>query len=260
MLPTLQIGPLSLPTAAFLLLIGLWLALEVTEKHAPIFKIAPPEIYNLVLVSVGVGILAARLSYAAQSPGVFLEKPLSLLALTPQMLDPLGGLLSAALAALVYIRITRLPLWTVLDTLTTLFSIFAVVLGLAHFASGDAFGAPASLPWAIYLWGELRHPSQVYETLAALGAAFLVWPESLTARRSQSHPGFRFWVFVAVSAAARLVLETFRGDSLLLAGTFRTAQVLAWAALALSLWQIGRRLADPPAPHMLEEDSLGAGG
>lgn len=258
MLPTLQIGPLSLPTAAFLLLIGFWLALELTEKHAPLFKVSPSAVYNMVLVSVAVGIPAARLTYAAQSPGVFLQDPLSLLTLTPQMLDPLGGLAAAVLAGLLYIRITRMALWPVLDALTTLLSVLAVVLGLAHFASGDAFGAPTTLPWAIALWGEQRHPSQVYETLAALGIAVLVWPGGRTARHSQGLAGFRFWVFIALSAGARLVLETFRGDSLLL-GSFRAAQAAAWVVLAVSLWQIGRRLATPASPAT-QEGSVGAGG
>ncbi len=38
---------------------------------------------------------------------------------------------------------------------------------LANLASGDAFGAPSSLPWAIELWGAARHPVQIYEAVAA---------------------------------------------------------------------------------------------
>jgi len=247
MLPTLQIGPLSLPTAAFILLIGFWLALELTEKQAPVFKVVPTSIYNAVLAAVVAGIVGARLAYAAQSLNAFLQSPLSLLTLTPQMLDPAGGLVTAALVILLVIRKTKMPLWPTLDALATLFAVLAVILGLARFASGDGFGAPTSLPWAIHLWGEQRHPSQVYEMLAALAVAALVWPGGRAARYSLAHPGFRFWVFVAMSAGMRLILETFRGDSLLLLDSFRAAQVIAWLVLAVSLWQIGRRLGVPQA-------------
>jgi prolipoprotein diacylglyceryltransferase len=84
--------------------------------------------------------------------------------------------------------------------------------------------------------------------------AIATWPGGWISRRSEHpasgeslnvRPGLRFWAFLALSAAARLFLETFRGDSTLLLGMFRQAQAIAWLVLAASLWQIGRRLRDP---------------
>ena len=46
------------------------------------------------------------------------------------------------------------------------------ILGLL--LSGEAFGAPTSLPWGVPLFGAVRHPTQIYLALAAL--------ESLLAR------------------------------------------------------------------------------
>ncbi len=242
MLPILQIGPLALPVPALLLLVGFWIGLDLTEKQASRYGVPAGLIYNLTLVAVIAGVIGARLFYAAQSPAAFLSSPLSLLTPRPQMLDATGGILAAGLAGLGYALLRKLPVWSTLDALTTLLAVLAVVLGLAHFASGDAFGAPASLPWAVELWGEMRHPSQVYETLAALLIAAAVWPGSRLSRFALGRPGLRFWAFLALSAAARVILETFRGDSTLLWNTFRTAQVIAWFVLAISLWQIGKRL------------------
>jgi prolipoprotein diacylglyceryltransferase len=242
MLPILQIGPLALPLPALLLLAGFWLGLDLTEKQAERFGANSGQIYNMTLAAVVAGIVGARLGYAAQSPQAFLQSPLSLLALTPQMLDASAGLLAAAGVALLYMWRKRLPLWQTVDAITTLLAVLGVSLGLAHLASGDAFGAPARLPWSIDLWGELRHPSQVYEILAALWIAIIVWPGARAARYTLQHPGFRWWIFTALSAGARLVLETFRGDSLLWMDTFRQAQIAAWVVLAISLWQLGRRM------------------
>lgn len=47
--------------------------------------------------------------------------------------------------------------------------------------------------------------------------------------------------WLVLSAAARLFLEAFRGDSTLIFGSFRSAQVLAWLVLGLALWAIARR-------------------
>jgi phosphatidylglycerol---prolipoprotein diacylglyceryl transferase len=251
MLPVLNIGPLAMPAPELILMLGFWLALELTEKQAARFRVNATLLYNLMLIAALAGLIGARLFYAARAPAAFFNSPLNLLALTPQMLDPVGGAVTAAAAALIYGRVKRMAFWPALDALVTLLSVMAVVIGLANFASGNAFGAPSQVPWAINLWGEMRHPTQVYQTLAALLIAAAVWPGSRIARYTQSNlsaNGMRFWAFVALTAAAHILVETFRGDSILLMDSFRQAQVVAWMILALSLWQIGRRLNKQPLP------------
>jgi prolipoprotein diacylglyceryltransferase len=54
-------------------------------------------------------------------------------------------------------------------------------------------------------------------------------------------PGTLFLGFVAASAAARLFLEAFRGDSYLLVGGFRLGQLIAWGLLAVCLWALRKR-------------------
>lgn len=253
MLPILQVGPLVVPVPILLLLIGFWIGLDVLEKQSIHFKVDAGQLSTLVLISLVAGLVGARLAYAARTLDAFIENPLNLLSPLPQMFDPLAGLVVALIVGLLVLWRKHIALWPTLDALVGLFSILSVTLGLVHAASGDAFGLPSNLPWAINLWGEMRHPTQVYETLAALLIAMLVWPGRSTPTRlvrfSQSKPGFRFWVFLALSAMARILLETFRGDSLLLFNLFRQAQVIAWLVLAISLWQIGRRLSIPePTP------------
>jgi prolipoprotein diacylglyceryltransferase len=77
--------------------------------------------------------------------------------------------------------------------------------------------------------------------LAALLAAAATWPGR---KWAQAKAGLRWWLFLALSAAGRLFVEGFRGDSILMWDVYRQAQVLAWLVLAASLWQIGRRWAD----------------
>jgi prolipoprotein diacylglyceryltransferase len=111
-----------------------------------------------------------------------------------------------------------------------------VFLGAAHFLSGDAFGEPANLPWSIYLWNDYRHPSQVYEILAALGIFYVAY------RRPFNQPGRRvnFLLVVALSSAARIFLEAFRGDSLIWPGGFRSAQVIGLLILTCALFLMRR--------------------
>lgn len=239
MFPTLPLGPLSIRTPGLLLLIGVFLGLSLAERHAARRGILPDRLYTLVFLLALTGLAGARLAFAAQHPAIFRAAPLGLLSLDPALLDPLGGLGTAALAALLVGRRWRLALWPTLDALTPALAVMAVFAGLAHLAAGSAFGAPTSLPWGIPLWGETRHPTQLYQ---AFGSGLILaglWRQFQRA----IPPGQLFLKFTALTAGLTLFLEAFRGDSTILPGGLRQTQVLAWLVLALCLGLLERRRA-----------------
>lgn len=237
MFPILQIGPLSIQAPGLILILGLWLGLTLAERLAPRFKVNGDTLSSLAFIAIIAGIIGARLSYAAQSLQAFLDKPLSLLSPTPNMLDPLGGAVIAGIAIFVYGNRKNLALWPTLDALTPLLATLGIALGLAHLASGDAFGMPTNLPWGIYLWGTRRHPSQIYEILASGVTLWMVWPR---AESTSAVDGKTFGRFAALSAGASLVIQGFRGDSTIIANGLRLEQIIAWGILAVSLWWLGR--------------------
>jgi phosphatidylglycerol:prolipoprotein diacylglycerol transferase len=119
-----------------------------------------------------------------------------------------------------------------LDALTPLFATLAIGLHLSHLAAGTAFGSPTTLPWGIELWNATRHPTQIYELIAALIIFGFIW-----FRKSNLPAGILFLNFIALTAGARLLLEAFRGDSTLVLGGLRIAQVIAWVVLAVALFR-----------------------
>ena len=242
MFPILQIGSIAIQTPGLILLLGLWLGLELAERQAVQADFAPNKLFNTALAAIGAGLIGGRLVFAAMNPQVFYQNPLNLFSLSLQMIDITGGLAFAAAAGLAYGSRVGLPLWPAADCLTSLLAVLQVSLGLANFASGDGYGLPTDLPWAIYLWGANRHPSQLYETGAALIAAFFTWPTVLKIwLRISTQPGARFWMFCTFSSVSWLFLEAFRASGSLLWQQYRLVQVLAWCVLALSLWQIARK-------------------
>jgi phosphatidylglycerol---prolipoprotein diacylglyceryl transferase len=236
MLPVLQIGPLALQLPGLLFLLSLWLGLSLAERFAPRRGVSAGVLYNLVFAALLAGAAGARLSYILQYPEVFAANPRSALSLNPGLLDPWGGAAGAILALLILGQHYQLGFWPTLDALTPLFAVLAIGLALTNFSSGAGFGSPTNLPWGIELWGARRHPTQIYEALAALIILVLLWP---------GRPGIQSWpsgkyflTFVLLSALARLVLEAFRGDSRLVFGGLRLAQALAWLVMAAALWQL----------------------
>jgi phosphatidylglycerol---prolipoprotein diacylglyceryl transferase len=255
MLPILQVGPLALQTPGLVLLLGVWIGLWLAERYASRRGQDASSLYNLVLAGIIFGLAGGRLFYVFSYPEAFLASPRSIISINPGLFDMWGGLLSGLLAALVYGGRKKLPFWSTLDALTPGLAVFAVALHLANLASGNGFGSPTQLPWAIELWGAQRHPTQVYESLAA--AMILVYLLSLLRSSTPWTEGTFFLVFVALSAGACLFLEAFRGDSVLIAGGLRSAQVMAWIVLAASLWLIARRVnADTASSKEIQEAGI----
>lgn len=237
MFPLLQLGPLALRLPGLFLLSGLWLGLRLVEKESRRQKLPTVTIYNLVFYGVVAGVIGARLWYAGRYFSVYWADPLSLFSLNPATLAPSEGLLTGFLVALIYGQRQGLTLWPTLDALTPGLALFAMFLGIAHLASGDAFGAPTELPWGIQLWGEVRHPSQVYEIIAA-GLIVLAARRLQTQSRSD---GVTFLAWTALTASCRLFLEAFRGDSVIVLGSVRAAQLVSLMVLLLALWGMRAR-------------------
>jgi prolipoprotein diacylglyceryltransferase len=231
MFPVLQIGPLAIPIPGLALLLGVWIGLWLAEKEAARLKLNPETVYNLAFTGLAAGVIGARLAYVARYVSAYANDPLGVFSLSPAALAPNEGVLIGVAAAFLFGVRRQLPLRPTLDALAPALALMGVALAVAHLASGDAFGAAARLPWSVYLWDEYRHPSQLYELIAAVGVLGVGW----WARRRGPFAGANFLLIIAFSAAARIFLEAFRGDSILIFGGLRAAQVWALIVLAACL-------------------------
>jgi phosphatidylglycerol---prolipoprotein diacylglyceryl transferase len=218
------------PRHLILFLPALWLGLYLSEKRAERYSISKDALNNIVFYGMLGYLLGGRLLFAIANFSAFTRSPLSLFSLNIDLFDPLGGFVAALLIGFGYGQRHKLPLWSTLDALTPLFAMSAIGLALAHLAAGTAFGSPTSLPWGIDLWNATRHPTQIYELILSILIFGFIWfPKINTPARSD------FLSFVTLTAGTRLFVEAFRGDSELIFGGVRLAQVLAWIVLALTL-------------------------
>ena len=226
MFPILQIGPLALRLPGLFLLMGIWAGTYLIDREAPRHKVSAAALNNLVFYGLVAAIIGARLVYGLRYLSIYADDPWSLFSLNPSTLAFTEGILIALIVVLVVAQRQHLPLWPALDALTPSLAGFAIFVGVAHLSSGDAFGAPTSVPWGVELWGATRHPTQVYEIALAVLVFLALW----RLRRSPSFPGFQFLSWLAM-AASRLFLEAFRGDSVITFGVLRAAQLLSLVVL-----------------------------
>ena len=231
MAPILQVGPLALQLPGLLMLVGVWLAYLLVEREAKRVGAPVKVISNMLLFALIAGIVGARLGHALRYLDLYLDDPVAFVALSPVTLSIPEGLLAAILVAFVYGNRKQLQFWSTMDVLAPGLALFMVFLGLAHIASGDAFGSPTTVPWGIDLWGAKRHPSQFYETVSALIVFLII----MLVRTRSPYTGFLFLLFLGLTAASRVILEAWRGDSLIVLGTLRQPQVVGLGVLVLIL-------------------------
>jgi prolipoprotein diacylglyceryltransferase len=171
-------------------------------------------------------VIASHLAALAGSPASFFS-------LNIILFDIWGALAATAIVAGLVILREKLPLWPTLALLVPLFAALGIGLGLSQLASAEAIGGgvdQAHLSWAIQLWGAYRHPTQMYDVIAAVSTLGLIW-----FWQPYSMPGSGFLLWAALTATSRLIFEGFRGDSTLVFGGVRLAQILAWLVLAAAL-------------------------
>jgi phosphatidylglycerol:prolipoprotein diacylglycerol transferase len=168
-----------------------------------------------------------------------------------------GGLIAAIVTIVVFARMRGVPLWPVLDAAAPAAAIGQAVGHIGCLITGDSFGLPTTLPWAVIYrnpgamapLGVPLQPTQAYEAIA-LGLLFAaLW----LGRDRLGHLGTGAVAgsYLLGVASIRFVLFFLRDEQAVFFG-LKTAQViglgLALGGAAILANLIRRRLAESPFP------------
>jgi phosphatidylglycerol:prolipoprotein diacylglycerol transferase len=231
-------------TLAFLS--GLWMSMRLGRKAG----FHPDVLLNLgIYVALG-ALVGAKLMMVVTDLGFYLRHPLELFSLSTFRAGGIffGGLISALVVAVLYLRHKRLPGWVVADT-------FAPGLALGHaigrtgcFLAGCCWGQPTALPWAVTftnpvahemfgtpLWVPV-HPAQLYEALGVAGIFGLVYYRY----HRPHHPGGLIGLYLALYGILRFGLEFVRAhdQSNPLLGPLVLEQWVALVLAAAGAWLV----------------------
>jgi prolipoprotein diacylglyceryl transferase len=247
MYPILNVGPAAIQLPGLILLVGFYLSLTLAGRLAKSAGFSEDAIFNAGMMALLGGLVGARLGYVALNWSAYQNDLGGIFALTTGGLSvPAGLLVGLGIAALYLgLRLSRsqASAAALLDALAPALAAMLAFVSLANLSAGSAYGQLSDLPWAIQLWGARRHPTQIYELLAAVATlGILLW-----VRPRRPYEGFVFLLFVLIFGGARLFLEAFRADPWLLPGGFRAMQILSLGAILLALGWMARRT--HPAPH-----------
>lgn len=218
--------------------------------------VPPDEAWTLLWYALLGGFIGAKLYYAAlHGPGALLSR---------SGMVWYGGLIGGGIAVAWGIRRRGLPFRTTLDVMAPSLALGHGIGHIACFFSGDSYGVPSDVPWAVAFArgappstaGNLRrafgvdvpssipddvllrvHPTMLYSAAALLLlAAFLWWY-----RRRSGVPGRLFGLYLVLAGVERFMVEFLRAkDDRLLWGV-TTAQAVALALIGVGvvvLWKL----------------------
>lgn len=195
-------------------------------------------IQEFVIYAIVAGLLGSRLWEVVFSWSKFVDNPASALAFWSGGLSIQGAVAGGLLAAIWFIRKHKLNFWEFADILAP-----GVILGQAIgrigcFLNGDAYGIPAK-SWfgVVYKPGTPAYdmygatpliPAELLEgagDLAILGILLFLF-------RRKAFNGLTALSYFVLYSLLRFALEFWRGDSLIMTGTLKAAQV---SSLAIAL-------------------------
>lgn len=208
--------------------------------------IDPRFAQDLLLYALVGAVVGARLLHClVYEPSYYLSHPVEIFRVWEGGLASHGGVVGVFVALFVAARRQRPPvelLW-LLDRVAIPSAIAAAAIRLANFLNSEIVGIPTGGTWGVVFSAVdpvPRHPVQVYEAIAYLGAGWLLW--ALYTNGSGRRPGLLLGVLFVLVFSARLVLEFFKTPQASYDGilALSAGQFLSLPFIALGIWLILR--------------------
>ena len=248
MIPFLHLGPISIPTFGLMVALGLALAAYVLQADLNRRGVTG-DAFLMIGIAGLTGIVGARLYHVLESPREFIADP------WPQLFSRygfawFGGLIGGFVALVLLARENKIPLAEFLDSCAPAACAGYAVGRIGCFLSGDGdYGIPTSLPWGMSFpkgvvpTAERVHPTPLYEFLAWMLIALILWKLGNRAIQKGRKTGGRIFVYYLIlTGVARFLVELIRINPRSFFGmsNAQTASV-ASVILGLVLWMSLRK-------------------
>jgi prolipoprotein diacylglyceryl transferase len=228
----------------YILAMGLGFYLLSTEVERKKLALSKNDLVNLILFSVVVGILGARLYYVIFRWDYFGAHLKEVFAIRQGGLASHGGFIAGTGAGWFFLRRHRVPFLKLADSALPLVVLGEACIRFGNFMNGEAHGVPTTMPWGVVFPlgspagnqfpGIPVHPTMLYQLSANLLVFFVLW---FILRKKSYRDGFCAAFTVILYSIGRFFIEGLRADSLYL-GHFRVAQIFCIALISMMTFLI----------------------
>ncbi len=243
-----SLGPLTIHLYALCILLGIILALWLTQKRFARYGGRPEAVWDVAVWAVPFGIIGGRLYHVFSSPDAYFG-PDGDLSLIPQIwlggLGIWGAVALGAVGAWIGCRRAGIRLSAFADAAAPGVLLAQAIGRWGNWFNQELYGAPTDLPWGLEIDadnpafppsaepGTLFHPTFLYESLWNLaGVALLL----LADRRFALRGGRMFWLYAAYYTLGRVWIEALRIDDAEMVSLFGiTARLNVWVSIVVFL-------------------------
>lgn len=227
---------ISIRWYAILIATGMLVGIIIAKFNCKYRDIDFDSVLDVVLVSLPLGIIGARLYYVAFQFDDYKDNLMSIFNIRQGGLAIHGGILLALLCAYVVTKHKKVSFLKMADV-TAPSIIIAQSLGRwGNFFNSEAHGGAVSYSFikhfpdfiqnGMHINGVYYHPTFLYESVWNF-AIFITL--MIVLRRSKKN-GFVFFTYLGLYSVGRFLIEGLRTDSLML-GSFRFAQIVSLSGI-----------------------------
>ena len=255
----LHFGSFVLPTYGVAMAIGFAAALWLLRLRAAAFGLSPEKVSDLGIWMLLAGLAGAKILLVIVEWPHYVSSPHAFLELFRSAGVFYGGLIGAAVAALLLLRRYKLGFFTFADLGAPCVALGQAIGRLGCFAAGCCWGREAHVPWAITFTNPIAernvgvplgvplHPTQLYESLGTLILCLLLL--RFERRRFEGETFARYLIGYSL---LRGTIEFFRGDprGAVFNATLSTSQFIAalGVLIGIAIYLIRRRQTPLAAP------------
>ncbi len=218
----LHLGPLPLRAYAGCILLGVVVAVILTERRWVARGGEKGLVADVASVGVPAGLVGGRIYHVVTSPDAYFGAgghPIAALYVWRGGLGIWGGVLGGVLTSAVVLRRRGLSPLAFADVAAPGIAVAQAIGRFGNYFNQELFGRPTTLPWGLRIDVQNRpvdyeryatfHPTFLYEAIWDLGVAGLVlW----ASRRWRLAPGKAFALYVAAYTVGRGWIEALRID------------------------------------------------
>lgn len=251
MMPVIRIGPAAMQTASLALIVALWIGAYTADREARRRNLRGDDAWTVITIFLFATVIAGRLIFFAQNIEAYSTDWTEVFSFSQNTLvldlGALGGLVIASL----YIGWKRIPFARFTDALAIGALVALIIIAIGQFFSGDGYGTPTDVPWAISFFEEMRHPTQIYEVLL-LSLGFVIVKRAIEPR---ARDGVITWAIIAGYGGIHLFIDAFRGDVLLFANGYRLPQVYGFITLLVGILGLMQVMIQNPRPMTNDQNN-----
>lgn len=209
MLPYISFLGLQISTYFLMISIGCVLAILWFIRRAKAHRLTVTSAVDIALVVLICGFLGARLLHVFyESPEYYLEDWTRVFHIWNGGFVFYGGLIFAFIGAVYFCQWRREPFWLWADLMAPPAALSYAIGRIGCLLNGCCYGKECHLPWAIYMEGTTRHPTQAYATIWEL----IVIAILLISEPKLKVVGRLFGLWLFLHGLGRAVMEILRDD------------------------------------------------